>query len=83
MKTDFNKLTAQRGRAPVHGNTLVAAALSVRCHTRAETLAVTSSAAGARVCQTVHVEPGDIHLHKRKTQRRHFTGQQDWMDRIG
>lgn len=40
----------------------MAAALGVRRYAGAETLTVTAAAAGARVCQTVHVEPGDVHL---------------------
>lgn len=59
-------LTAQRRGAPVDGNALVAAALGVRRHAGAETLAVASTTAGARVCQAVHVEPGDIHLKQNK-----------------
>lgn len=57
-----SRLTAQRGRAPVHRNALVAAALGVGRHAGAETLTVAAPAAGAGVGQTVHVEPGDVHL---------------------
>lgn len=57
-------LTAQRRRAPVHRDALVAAALRVRRHAGAEALAVAPPAAGARVSQAVHVEPGDVHLRR-------------------
>ena len=41
----------------------MAAALSVCCHAGAETLTVASTTATTRVCQTVHVEPCNIHLN--------------------
>lgn len=44
----------------------MAAALGVRRHARAETLAVAATVAGARVGQAVRVEPGDIHLKFRE-----------------
>lgn len=45
----------------------MAAALGVRRHACAETLAVTSAVASARVGKAVCVEPGDIHLKFRQT----------------
>lgn len=49
----------------------MAAALGVRRHAGAETLTVAAAAAGARVCQAVHVEPGNIHLSTEKN--KHFS----------
>lgn len=69
-------LTAERGRAPVDRNALMAAAPCVRRHAGAETLAVAATAAGACVSEAVCVEPGDIHLrtHNRsQAEKRDFS----------
>lgn len=55
----------------------MAAALGVRRHAAAEALAVAPTAAGARVCEAVLVEPADIHLNETKdSRRRHAPAQQ-------
>ena len=49
VRESESSLTAERGAPPVHGDALEAAALGVGCHTGAETLTVSSSAAGTGV----------------------------------
>lgn len=56
------RLTAECGGPPVDGDPLEAAALGIGRDAGAETLTVPSSAAGAGVGHTVHVEPRHVHL---------------------